>query len=96
MEVIAEQPWHFVLLKDGAALFLTYMTGGVVEAPITIRLAVEEAEAIQSGALQPKQLAEQFRGNRAKYQGREVTPAILPPAGAQQGAPRDGFAAREL
>ena len=89
MGIVAEKPWEFVVFRDGDDIFLTYMLGGVVEVPVTVRLEQSEIKEILAGSLQPEALVAQLKTYRETNRNREVVPAIFPTR-AQQGAQADG------
>ena len=79
MIVIAEKPWSYVLFDDGKGWVLTLLIGGVVEVDISIRLALDEIEAIKKDVSFVNTLVSEVKQKRDKFSAREIVPPIWPP-----------------
>jgi hypothetical protein len=76
--VIAEEPWNFTVFHRDNEWVITYLRGGIVDVPVSIRLLPEEVSAIRSDSSVAKPLADKMRSNRPEYADREIHPAVWP------------------
>ena len=78
--IIAEQACSYVLFEHEHSWILTFLSGGVTEYDLSIRLNVEEITAIKKQADYLQILLARFKRDSTSYAGREIQPAIWPSA----------------
>lgn len=80
MRVLNEEKFSYYLLEDelDGAWYLTFMSGGVFEVDICVRLVGEEIEKIKRDQGNIKKLVRSFMDDRSLYFDRRVIPSKRP------------------
>jgi len=78
MKILAEKNYSYVLMDNGRDWILTFLSGGVAEHDVSIRLNGEEIAKIRKDAAYLDTLIEYAKNHRSEFVEREIMPAIWP------------------
>jgi hypothetical protein len=78
MHVIAEEPWYFTVFGQDNQWLVTYLLGGPVDVPVSVRLLRDEVASIQADPSLARPLVDKMRFNRSAYSHREIRPPVWP------------------
>lgn len=80
MRVLSEEKFSYYLLEDESdgAWYLTFMSGGVFEVDICVKLLDEEIEKIKRDEDNIKKIVRSFMDDSSLYANRRVIPSKRP------------------
>lgn len=97
MRVLKEVPWWYILMEDGGALYLTFMSGGPVEIDFCVQLTPAEWQRIQGAdtAIDGPTIEAiiwELLSDREELHRRRIVPSKWPgrATGGRGGQPSDG------
>ena len=78
MQVVEENNFNYVLMKDGTGWYLTFLSGGPVEIDFCVKLSEEEIFAIRNKQKDVQQLIQSLQSDHDKLKMRRIVPSIWP------------------
>jgi hypothetical protein len=78
MNIIFEEAYSYILVKDDQDWYLTFFTGGPVEIDICVKLTDAEIAKVSKSKNEAAKLAGEFQQDRSLFSGRRVIPSVVP------------------